>query len=511
MLGKIGSLYRRAYTGLPRGAWILFAVNLVNASGTMVFFFMSLYLTLKAGFTPAQAGRALSVYGVGMVAGTYLGGWLSDRIGSIAVQKGSLVLCGVFLIVLGQVKPTWAILSLLFLLAASAGVLYPANATSMSHICPSELRVKGFALNRLANNLGATIGPAVGGVLALHDYRLLFWGDGLTSLLAAGVFALLWKGTEVGKWAHAGGEAGRAPAEASGELAVPGTSSTVASLEKATTTGSPEKAAARGTSASFESPTPGEESDSIKASVTKNISTSYGTSARSISPGAEASAGSPAPPDAPRSDAATPHSSPRPDRSPWRDGPFLLLVLLYLVWSSVFIQLLTTFPLYMRGVYGLAENRIGQLFAVNTVMIVVLEMILMEKIRRFPLTRMINVSFLLLGAGFGLLPLGRGFAFAAVTVAVWTFGEMLGIPLFTALIADRAGERSRGRYLGLSSLAFSLAFIVAPVAGMAVYGRFGGRVLWFGCAGLSVLLAGAFSLLRPALDKLSADEMAPAG
>jgi MFS family permease len=137
-------------------------------------------------------------------------------------------------------------------------------------------------------------------------------------------------------------------------------------------------------------------------------------------------------------------------------------------------------------------------------MIVVIEMILMEKIRKFPLTRMINLSFLLLGAGLGLMPLGRGFAFGALTVAVWTFGEMLGMPLYAALIAGRAGERSRGRYLGLSSLAFSLAFIVAPAAGMAVYGRFGGTVLWFGCAALSVVLAAAFSLLRPALDQPAA-------
>jgi CheY-like chemotaxis protein len=48
-------------------------------------------------------------------------------------------------------------------------------------------------------------------------------------------------------------------------------------------------------------------------------------------------------------------------RSPWRDKPFLLLMLIFLVWNAVFIQVLTTFPLYMRSVYGLAENRIGQL------------------------------------------------------------------------------------------------------------------------------------------------------
>jgi MFS family permease len=398
LVGKIRGLYRQAYGGLPGRAWVLFAVNLVNSSGSMVLFFLSLYLTRKLDFSPARAGAVLSLYGFGSLGGAYLGGWLADRVGSIAVQKASLAFCGVMLIALGQVRGAAVISPLIFLFALAAGALYPANATTMSRVCPPDLQVKGFALTRLANNLGATIGPAVGGLLALRDYRLLFWADGLTSLLAAGALVLLWKGSE----------SGARPPRAEGVEA-------------------------------------------------------------------------------------------KPDRSPWRDGPFLLLVLVWLVWSAVFIQVFVTFPLYIRNIYGLAENRIGQLLAVNTIMIVVLEMILMEKIRKYPLTRVINFSFILLGAGLGLMPLGRGFAFAALTVAVWTFGEMLSMPLVSALIAGRADDTSRGRYMGIFSLGFSLAFIIAPSVGTAVYGRFGGDALWFGCAGVSFLLAVAFSLLRPAL------------
>jgi MFS family permease len=400
MLKKIAETYRQAYSGLPGRAWILFIVNLVNSSGSMVIFFLSLYLTRKLGFAPARAGAVLSLYGVGSLGGAYLGGWLADRIGSISVQKASLALCGSLLVALGQVRPAWAISPLVFFFALAAGALYPANATTMSRVCPPDLQVKGFALNRLANNLGATIGPAVGGLLALRNYRLLFWADGLTSLAAAAVLAMLWKN--------------------------PGSAIQSPKVERA----------------------------------------------------------------------AAP-----PGRSPWRDGPFLILMLLFLVWSIVFIQVLVTFPLYIRNVYGLAENRIGQLLAVNTIMIVVLEMILMERIKKLPLTGVINFSFIMLGAGLGLMPLGRGFAFAAFTVAVWTFGEMLSMPLVTALIAGRADDATRGRYMGIFSLGFSLAFIIAPAAGTAVYGRFGGETLWFGCAATSFLLAGAFSLLRPALAK----------
>ena len=404
--------YVQAYSGLPRRAWILFAVNLVNSSGAMVFFFLSLYLTREIGLTTARAGQALSVYGFGSLAGAFAGGWLADRIGSIRVQKMSLAVCGVLLIALGQARTMAGILPLLFAMALFAGTLYPANATSMAKVCPPELQIKGFALNRLANNLGATIGPAVGGALAVHSYGLLFWADGLTSLAAAGVFALLWKGGRAGRDAR---------------------------------------------------------NDSATAGRV---------------------------PDGPALSAATAPAPAAKPRSPWRDVPFLAMMGIFLVWSIVFIQVLSTFPIYVRNVYGLAENRIGQLFAVNTILIVLLEMVLMERIHRYPLTRMINLSFVLLGIGLGLMPLGRGFAFGALTVAIWTFGEMLSMPLVTALISERADDSNRGRYMGLNSLSFSLAFIVGPPIGTAIYDGLGPDAGWYVCAATCALIAVAFSALR---------------
>jgi predicted MFS family arabinose efflux permease len=259
-------------------------------------------------------------------------------------------------------------------------------------------------------------------VLALRDYRLLFWADGLTSLAAAAVFAALWTGARAG--AEAGG--GRTPGRV-------------------------------GRKANRRGPASG-----------------------SSDPAVAAPAGS---------------------RSPWRDIPFLSLMLVWLVWSSVFVQLLTTFPLYMRDVYGLAENRIGQLFAVNTIIIVTLEMILMEKIRKHSQARAINISFVLLGIGVGMMPFGRGTAFGALTVAVWTFGEMLSMPLVTALIAGRADDSNRGQYMGLFSLSFSLAFIIAPAGGTAIYEHWGPDAVWYVCSGVCFLLAVVFSILRPYLDR----------
>jgi MFS family permease len=190
MTAKIVRLYKEAYSGLPRGAWLLACADFINRTGFMVLVFLNIYLTQRLHFTLGQAARVLSAYGIGAIAGGYLGGDLADRIGPRRVMTGSLVLSGGLLIGAGYASSHTSMLALILLYGVTATALFPANDTAMSRFCQGELRAKGFALRRLASNLGITIGPVVGGYLILIDYRWLFWADGLTSLAAAAVIAL---------------------------------------------------------------------------------------------------------------------------------------------------------------------------------------------------------------------------------------------------------------------------------------------------------------------------------
>ena len=63
---------------LPAPYWVLFAGTLINRFGTFVFPFLALYLT-RVGFTPAQAGIAIAMFGAGALCGGLFGGWLADQ------------------------------------------------------------------------------------------------------------------------------------------------------------------------------------------------------------------------------------------------------------------------------------------------------------------------------------------------------------------------------------------------------------------------------------------------
>jgi predicted MFS family arabinose efflux permease len=179
------SLYRHAYAGLSRSIWWLSLVMFVNRSGTMVVPFLTVYLTVKLHFSIAEAGLIMAFFGGGSVLGALLGGRLSDRIGFHAVQYWSLLLNGMLFIVLGQMKTFEQIAACIFILSTVGESFRPANGAAIAAYSDESNRTRSYSLNRLAVNLGFSIGPAVGGILSSFSYQWLFWVDGFTCMLAA--------------------------------------------------------------------------------------------------------------------------------------------------------------------------------------------------------------------------------------------------------------------------------------------------------------------------------------
>jgi predicted MFS family arabinose efflux permease len=181
-------LYKNAYGGLSQAAWLLSLIMLINRAGSMVVPFLSVYLTNELQFSIEDAGILLSLFGAGSMAGSYMGGWLTDRIGQFRVQLLSLILGGLMFLVLGLIS-SFALLAVwLFLVSLISDSLRPANAASISLYARPENVTRAFSLNRMAVNLGFSIGPAVGGLLAAVSYHYLFLVDGITCMAAGVLF-----------------------------------------------------------------------------------------------------------------------------------------------------------------------------------------------------------------------------------------------------------------------------------------------------------------------------------
>src|SRR5580704_2795869 len=179
----------RGLKDLPREVWLLSAATLVNRAGTMVLPFLVLYLTRTLGITPARAALSLTVYGIAALITMPVAGRLTDIVGPITVIKASLFLSGVLLLLFPLAHSFTTILAITFLFAVLNESVRPPSLSMISDLVPPAQRKAAFALSRLAVNLGMSVGPAIGGILALFSFRWLFFVDGATSILAGTVIA----------------------------------------------------------------------------------------------------------------------------------------------------------------------------------------------------------------------------------------------------------------------------------------------------------------------------------
>jgi len=81
----------------------------------------------------------------------------------------------------------------------------------------------------------------------------------------------------------------------------------------------------------------------------------------------------------------------------------------------------------------------------------------------------------------------------ALTVAIWTVGEMILLPAMSNYVAEVAPADRRGEYMGLYSMAWGVAFGVGPWLGTLVLERYGRVVLWSGAFLVAAVAAMAFS------------------
>jgi MFS family permease len=186
-----------------------------------------------------------------------------------------------------------------------------------------------------------------------------------------------------------------------------------------------------------------------------------------------------------------PHSSEPPARlaDPIRlfrtDRLLLTATLLVLVYAVLYGQVNVVLPLAIVHA-GLSPSVYGYVIAVNGILIVFgqpLTLRLIARGRRWALPG----GMALVGLGMAATGLcHRPWQFA-VTVVIWTIGEIGTAGSFQALVAALAPEHMRGRYAGAVGLAWGASGLLAPLLGAAGY-AFSPPLLWTSC-----LLAGGLA------------------
>ncbi|MBK8642266.1 MAG: MFS transporter [Saprospiraceae bacterium] len=388
---KIKEFILNSYSGIHKNVWILATAMFINRCGSIVMLFLSVYLSQELQFTIQQTGMVMAMLGLGSLAGSLLGGFLVDKIGYYKVLVSTIITSGAVLFMVSFASNFYLVCVLIFLFTATGDAFRPANITAMSSFTDESNYTRSIGLNRLAMNLGFSVAPIIGGLLALINFKAIFWVDGLTCI-AAGIFIIIF----IGK---------------------------------------------------------------ARRVERKN-----------------------------KSDYSPEEIEKEAVLSPWKDYFYLLFLLVCLLYATSFFQFFTTLPLYYKNVYGLNPKTIGLLMAMNGLGVALIEMsviyLLENKLRNFTY---IKIGCLLLILAYIMMNVWHGMWVLVVSIILITLSEILAMPFMASFCMRRANPQSMGRYMGLYSMAWAVALIIAPIIGTQLIDRYSFEVMWYCLAGVTFL------------------------
>ncbi|MEU3960138.1 MFS transporter [Streptomyces buecherae] len=390
---------RESVSGLPREFWWLWTSTLVNRLGGFVATFMALYLTLERGYSATFAGLVAALHGLGSVVSSLGAGVMTDRLGRRPTMLIAQLSTAVSVAVLGFMTHPVAIAAVAFVVGMASNASRPAVQAMMADIVRPEDRVRAFALNYWAINLGFAFSSMGAGFIAEYSYRAGFVGEAVMTLICAVlVFVKLPESR-------------------------------------------PERA-----------------KDASGADVEPEIG--LGTVLR--------------------------------------DGRFMSVVGLSFLIALIFQQGYVALPVAM-GADGFSSSDFGVAIAVNGILIVALQIPVTRYIEHRDPQRLLIISSLLAGYGFGLTAFAGSIGVYALTVCVWTLAEIVNSPTQMGLVVRLSPTHGRGRYQGMYTMSWSVAALAAPLIAGQVIDRYGAEWLWGGCAVVGSTAALGYWLLMRAL------------
>jgi MFS family permease len=177
---------RGRYSGLDRRVWILFAAEIMSATGfSVVMPFLSIYFNYELEVPMNIVGLIWLVIGITSATGQTVGGHLADLVGRRKVMYVGLgVRALTFLLISFAVASQWHYTHIAAVLAIGSfcgGTIDPAINAMVADVVEPSMRLEAYGLVRVGINIGWAIGPMMGGLLAAMSYSSLFTLTAITT------------------------------------------------------------------------------------------------------------------------------------------------------------------------------------------------------------------------------------------------------------------------------------------------------------------------------------------
>jgi MFS family permease len=175
---------RRTIGHFPAQFWILLLGTLISSiGGFLVWPFLTLYLRQSMRVSMTTIGLLFTLTSPINLFSQVVGGSLADRWGRKVMMAISLCASGLVMLGFGLVDSLTSLVFLLVLDGIFHPLFGPASNAMVADLIEPGKRAQAYGLLRVVMNLGAAIGPSVGGFVATRSYFVLFLCAALANLL----------------------------------------------------------------------------------------------------------------------------------------------------------------------------------------------------------------------------------------------------------------------------------------------------------------------------------------
>ncbi len=184
-----------------------------------------------------------------------------------------------------------------------------------------------------------------------------------------------------------------------------------------------------------------------------------------------------------------------------RDRPFVAFLLVSMLMLIVYQQMYNSLSVFLRDTHGMTTQVFGILMIASPVVVILFQFSVTRIVKKRPPFKMMALATFFYMIGFGMYGFVATNWLFALAMVIITIGEMIHMPIASALVANFAPEDKRGRYMAVSGLAWGLPSIIGPSAAGLILDNFNPFLLWYVAAGVSAVAIGGFYILHQWLGK----------
>lgn len=176
------------------------------------------------------------------------------------------------------------------------------------------------------------------------------------------------------------------------------------------------------------------------------------------------------------------------EQTRWKIPATLICVLLV---GAVVAQISSTYPIYIQTRFSsMGMQAIGILFALNSFLVVLLEVPLGNWVKSANKMKMVGVGSALIGVGMSMLAFAQTYMIAIIACVTYTIGEIFFFCMAQLVCYQEGRAHRKGKSLGLFRTTYAMSRVLGPFAGGLVYYHFGGNMVWYlsGVIGIACLM-----------------------